>query len=141
MRTDAARSLTTAETRPLDARGHQGEVDERWPKPVLSGFNASQSYEHGELVGRTIIATVGQSSSASHTLSKYSLRFHANTCTRWRPMQGCQREHDHERSSTWIAKQSSGERKPLQGLNTNSPLNTRTGAPIETREALGTAVQ
>ena len=44
MRTDAARSLTIADTRPLDARGHHGEVDEMAQGPCTLAFKASQSF-------------------------------------------------------------------------------------------------
>ena len=63
--------------------------------------------------------------------NKDSLHFNANTRTRRRTMQGCQRGNDHVRSSTWIA--------AVKGFEHQQSIAHEHG-DRQTREALGTAV-
>ena len=101
----------TADTRLLDARGHQGEVDEIAQRPCTLAFKASQSFAHGELIERVIIAIIELTTNPEikcvPRVIKDSVHFNANRSTK---MMVCERENDHERLGTWIAEQSSGQR-------------------------------
>ena len=105
----------------------------RWPKAVHSGLQSkSEQVSKSELIERAVMPIIEHTTIPEFKCeNKDSLHFNANTRTRRRTMQGCQRGNDHVRSGTWIA--------AVKGFEHQQSVAHEHG-DRQTREALGTAV-
>ena len=112
--------------RDLDLMTRWSKASALWPSKQVRVSSKS------ELIERAVMPIIEHTTLPEFKCeNKDSLHFNANTRTRRRTMQGCQRGNDHVRSSTWIA--------AVKGFEHQQSVAHENG-DRQTRGALGTAV-